>query len=152
MTSVVELMSNSIGHAEAQLLGQEALKELSGMYDLLDGRAPPAAQPAPAASKGTVAAPAPAASKGVVAAAAPAKPGASGGGELCGSLMAPVVVGKRGVGILLWGPVWCLLWHEAAPASTSGVALPWLDALGRWQRGPQVHRRSRTAQGAFRCT
>ena len=54
MTSVVELMSNAIGHKQAQQLGQEALRELSGMYDTVDGRPPPAptpAAPAPAAGK-----------------------------------------------------------------------------------------------------
>jgi hypothetical protein len=54
MTSVVELMSNAIGHKQAQQLGQEALRELSGMYDTVDGRPPPAPSPAaptPAAAK-----------------------------------------------------------------------------------------------------
>ena len=54
MTSVVELISNAIGHKQVQQLGQEALRELSGMYDTVDGRPPPApspAAPAPAAAK-----------------------------------------------------------------------------------------------------
>jgi hypothetical protein len=57
MTSVVELMSNAIGHAEAQLLGQEALKALSGLYDQLDGRGAPAT-PASASAPSPVPAPA----------------------------------------------------------------------------------------------
>ena len=50
MTAIVELMSNAIGHGEAQKLGQESLASLSAMYDRMDGKAPPpekAAPPAP---------------------------------------------------------------------------------------------------------
>jgi uncharacterized protein YggE len=43
-------MSNAIGHKHAQQLGQEALRELSGMYDTVDGRPPPAPTPAAPAS------------------------------------------------------------------------------------------------------
>ena len=80
MTSVVELMSNAIGHKQAQQLGQEALRELSGMYDTLDGRPPPESTPAPPAVSAS--GPATKGSAGGAAGAGTGKPPSASGGRL----------------------------------------------------------------------